>query len=125
MLLALEGLPNPGFGGKRPLSFEAAAAVHRAWLRNRETTLAGHHGAVNAAAFSPEGTHVVTASDDKTARVWDLRQERPSFVALEGHQNLVVSAAFSPDGTQVVTASSDGTARVWDLREKQPSFVSL
>ena len=39
-----------------------------------------------SASFSPDGTHVVTASDDKTARVWDLRGERPTFVALEGHQ---------------------------------------
>ena len=78
-----------------------------------------------SAAFSPDGTHVVTASMDKTARVWDLREKQPSFVALEGHQGRVNSAAFSPDGTHVVTASEDKTARVWDLREKQPSFVAL
>jgi WD40 repeat protein len=56
---------------------------------------------------------VATASDDKTARVWDLRGERPSFVTLEGHQGTVWSASFSPDGTHVVTASQDNTARVW------------
>jgi hypothetical protein len=68
---------------------------------------------------------VVTASWDKTARVWDLRQTRPSFVALKGHQGPVWSAAFSPDGTQVVTASDDGTALVWDLGVNPPSFVAL
>ena len=52
---------------------------------------------------------------DGTARVWDLRGERPSFVALEGHQGGVDSASFSPDGTHVVTASYDRTARVWRL----------
>ena len=56
---------------------------------------------------------MVTASDDGTARVWDLRGERPSFVALEGHQGPVLSASFSADGTHVVTASEDNTARVW------------
>jgi len=125
MLLALEGLPEPGFGGARPLSYEAAAALHQAWLRNRETALAGHRGAVLTAAFSPDGSHVVTVSDDKTARVWDLRGDKPSFVALEGHQSTIWSAAFSPDGTHVVTASSDKTARVWDLRGDKPSFVAL
>ncbi len=125
ILLALEALPNPGFGSARPLSYEAAAALHQAWLRNRETALAGHRGAVNVAAFSPDGTHVVTASDDGTARVWDLRANPPSFVALEGHREDVHSAAFSPDGTHVVTASYDGTARVWDLRASPPSFVAL
>ena len=109
MLLALEALPEPGFGGARPLSSDAAAALHQAWLRNRETALAGHRGAVDSASFSPDGAHVVTASEDGTARVWDLRGERPTFVALEGHQGSVFSASFSADGTHVVTAS--GTAR--------------
>jgi WD40 repeat protein len=59
---------------------------------------------------------VVTASADNTARVWDLRGDKPSFVALEGHRGGVNSAAFSPDGTHVVTASYDNTARVWMTR---------
>jgi len=125
MLLALEALPEPGFGGERRLSFEAAAALQQVWLRNRETALAGHRGLVSSASFSPDGTHVVTASDDKTARMWDLRGERPTFVALEGHQGPVRSASFSSDGTHVVTASEDKTARVWDLRGERPSSVAL
>jgi hypothetical protein len=130
MLLALEALPEPAFGDRdldshRPLSLDAAAALHQSWLRNRETTLAGHHGPVHSAVFSPDGLRALTAADDKTARVWDLRGKQPGFVALEGHRGPVVSAAFSPDGTHVVTASADGTARVWDLRQRQPSFVAL
>ncbi len=101
----------------------------RVWdLREKQPSfvaLEGHQDPVNSAAFSPDGTHVVTASWDKTARVWDLREKQPSFVALEGHQGPVDSAAFSPDGTHVVTASDDKTARVWDLRAKPPSFVAL
>jgi WD40 repeat protein len=44
-------------------------------------------------------------------RVWDLRDDKPSFVVLD--EGSVYCAAFSPDGTHVVTASSDKTARVW------------
>jgi WD40 repeat protein len=125
MLLALEALPEPGFGEKRPVSSEAAAALHQAWLRNRETALAGHRGSVRSASFGPDGTHVVTASEDKTARVWNLQGTRPTFVALEGHQDAVNSASFSPDGAHVVTASEDKTARVWDRRGERPTFVTL
>jgi predicted oxidoreductase (fatty acid repression mutant protein) len=71
-----------------------------------------HQGAVLSAAFSPDGTRVVTASKDKTARVWDTVTGKPRS-RLE-HQGIVVSAAFSPDGTRIVTASKDKTARVWD-----------
>jgi hypothetical protein len=86
LLLALQALPDPGFGGQRPVSYEAASALHQVWLRNRETALAGHRRPLTAGSFSSDGMHVVTASEDSTARVWDLRCQRPTFVALEGHR---------------------------------------
>jgi WD40 repeat protein len=64
---------------------------------------------VNSAAFSSDGARVVTASDDKTARIWDARTGR-AIVTLEGHSASVWSAAFSSDGARVVTASEDNTA---------------
>jgi WD40 repeat protein len=68
---------------------------------------------------------VVTASDDNTARVWDLRGERPSFVALEGHQDALRSASFSADGTHVVTASWDSSARVWRAFPDANTLISI
>src|SRR5262249_30019052 len=73
-----------------------------------------HQGMVISAAFSPDGTRVVTASWDKTARVWDATTARLVSPLLE-HQGGVRSAAFSPDGTRVVTTSDDRAARVWHL----------
>ena len=58
---------------------------------------------------------MVTASWDKTARVWDAATGKPLIAPFE-HQAEVVSATFSSDGTRVVTASWDKTARVWDVR---------
>ena len=66
-----------------------------------------------SAAFSPDGARIVTASDDKTARVWDAATGK-AIAVLSGHDGAVLSAAFSPDGARVVTASDDKTARVWD-----------
>jgi WD40 repeat protein len=77
-------------------------------------TLRGHADRVGDAAFSPDGTLVVTASDDGTARIWSAADGR-WVRTLAGHTDAVVSAAFSPDGRLVVTASADGTARVFDV----------
>jgi WD40 repeat protein len=64
-------------------------------------------------AFSPDGTHLATASEDKTAKVWDTASGR-EIRTLAGHTAGVVGVAFSPDGTRLATASKDKTAKVWD-----------
>ena len=65
--------------------------------------LRGHEGTVLCAAFSPDGSRIVTASEDKTARIWDIATSREIAVLL-GHSYHVQSAAFSADGSRIVTA---------------------
>ena len=67
-----------------------------------------------SAVFSFDGGRIVTASDDKTARVWDVANSKP-ICELKGHQRGVTSAAFSPNGKHIVTASRDTTVRIWNL----------
>ena len=62
-----------------------------------------------------DGSHIVTASGDGTAKVWDARTGT-EVLSLKGHGDMVMSASFSPDRSRIVTASADGTARVWDAR---------
>ena len=73
--------------------------------------LEGHQGIVRSVVFSNDGQRVVTASDDATARVWDLQGRELNV--LDNHTSSVFSTVFSADGQKVVTASSDNTARVW------------
>jgi WD40 repeat protein len=76
-------------------------------------TLEGHSNGVWSAAFSPDGSRIVTASGDGTAKVWDAATGRLRST-LSGHAAGVESAAFSPDGSRIVTASADRTAKLWD-----------
>lgn len=78
-------------------------------------SLEGHQDVIYRAAFSPDGTRIVTASSDNTAKIWDA-QTGKELLTLAGHKNWVRSAAFSPDGTRVVTASDDNTVKVWDAQ---------
>ena len=74
----------------------------------------GTPDSVNSASFSPDGSRIVTGSDDRTAKVWD------ATIGTEGVTLTLAPAparipSFSPDGCgRWVTASSDGTAKVWD-----------
>ena len=73
-------------------------------------TLESAAGVVWAVALTPDGRQALTASEDFTARVWDVMSGTCERV-LEGHTGWVVGVAISPDGSHAVTASHDGTAR--------------
>jgi len=74
--------------------------------------LSGHSAPVYRVTYSPDGTRIVTASYDHTARVWDARTGL-ELQRLSGHLGMVRSVHYSPDGTRIVSASKDGT-RIWD-----------
>ncbi len=74
----------------------------------------GQANGLTSAAFSQDGRFVVTASEDRTACLWDLATLEPGVPLT--HPQQVLSARFSPDGFRVVTACHDGVARVWDVR---------
>jgi WD40 repeat protein len=74
--------------------------------------LRGHSSRLYAVKFSPDGKHLVTASGDRTARIWGIPSGKLQ-TTLRGHSAHVFGAAFSPNSKRVVTASGDGTARIW------------
>lgn len=76
-------------------------------------TLHGHLKELRRAAYNADGTRIITASADKTARLWDSDTKWIN-PALTGHQWQVLSADFSPESKRIVTGSMDGTAKIWD-----------
>ena len=75
-------------------------------------TIGGPAGKILSASFSPDGSRILTVSENNTSRVWDARTGAETL-ALKGQVGGVASAAFSPDGSRIVTASWDNMARVW------------
>jgi WD40 repeat protein len=75
-----------------------------------------HKQYINSASFSRDRKFVITASDDSTAKVWDLKGNE--IICLKGHNNKVIDATFSGDGNIIVTATIDNTLRIWSRTGK-------
>src|SRR5439155_352898 len=65
-----------------------------------------------SAGFSPDGTKVVTAGADGTARVWQAARGT-QLMALRVSKDLS-GAVFSPDGRRILTSSPEKGAVIWD-----------
>lgn len=74
--------------------------------------LKGHQNRIADAAFSPDGQRIVTASDDKTMRVWDLTG-RP-IAELKVNQRLM-KVGFSQDGQRIFYSDRNGKVRAWQV----------
>jgi WD40 repeat protein len=76
-----------------------------------------------SAAFSPDGKRIVTASDLRPSRIWDVATGRMLHSLggrsgqADGHDTR--RAAFSPDG-KLVVASSGQVVHVWDVASGRP-----
>ena len=77
--------------------------------------LAGHTDQVHAIEFSPDGTMLVSASEDATTRLWRL-DTQAEIAMFRGHGGPVMSVTFDPAGSRIATSGMDATTRLWDLQ---------
>lgn len=94
---------------------EAVDVLRQSLMESHVRLTIAEKDVVTDASFSPDGTRLVTGTDDGAARIWDLSRGKPSLMReLMGHTAPVTGVAFNPDGSLIVTTSADRTARLWD-----------
>eukprot|EP00906_Rhabdomonas_costata_P022039 RCo031903 len=89
-------------------------AVRELRRRVRPHVFTGHTSPVFSCAFSPSGQRIVSASRDRTVKLWDTASGR-EVLTLHKHKDCVTCCHFSPaDGRYVLTGSDDHVAILWD-----------
>jgi len=92
---------------------ELISALHQASiLRKEKSRFVGHQDSVISVAFSADGKRVLTGSEDKTAKLWNLDGD---LLQTFNEKSIVNSVAFAPDGKSVLTGNSDGSVKLWSL----------
>ncbi|MCP4591615.1 MAG: hypothetical protein GY842_12815, partial [bacterium] len=93
-----------------PLAVTAIRKVLRHQLATLE--LRGHKAAVRDVSWSPGGDRIVSASDDGTARIWDIDAMGDPIIL--PHDESVRTASFGPSGDRIVTVAGKA-ALVWNI----------
>ena len=65
-------------------------------------------------ALSGDGSVLVSGSDDKSVKIWDVKLGR-TLKTLTGHRREVFAVDINKAGTTIISGSLDKTCRVWDV----------
>lgn len=76
-----------------------------------------HNATVRSVNFSSDGKLLLTSSDDKSLKVWNVADRRFIY-SLTGHSNWVRTAHFSPDSRLVGSGADDKTVKIWDTEQR-------
>ncbi|KAF7042036.1 hypothetical protein CFC21_051739 [Triticum aestivum] len=78
-------------------------------------SLRGHADYSFASAWHPDGRVLATGNQDRTCRLWDVRNPSEAFAVLEGRIGAVRGLRFSPDGRFLAAAEPADFVRVYDV----------
>lgn len=85
--------------------------------------LSGHLNGVVTVAFSPNGSLLVSGSEDGSIRIWDPFTGALIAGPLTGHRMTVKVVQFTQDGDRLISAAGDTSVRIWDIK-RLPKLAS-
>lgn len=108
------------------IALDSLVATEISQRRLLLNTLKGHAGAVTAMAFTPKQETIISGSEDKTIKSWELTESKRSDYRLRSTSpSIVSSVAFSPNGKWLAVGNSDLSLSVWNTDDKQSQGTFL
>jgi WD40 repeat protein len=111
-----EGMLFAEMSGKTTLQLRRFIWEKRKQGTPDENLPLGHIMTVSACCFSHDGKLILSASFDKTLKLWCARTGG-LWATLVGPTESVMDCCFSPCGTQIISASMDGTLAMWNIED--------
>lgn len=112
MLLALNALPG-NYGGQRPISSLAAAALERATYQNLLKAVLPHQHSATRVYLNADESRLLVVLDEGEAHIWDFHSMEQ--VQKVRHGSTISHAEFSSNGSLLLTVSDDNSISVWDV----------
>lgn len=106
------------FGELHVWSVETGARICSMDSGERLLGVRGHRRTVFSALFSPDGSMLLTASDDGTTQIRDPQTGR-CMSTIMAHEGIVFVARFAPYSPEFVTAGADGVVCLWDIETSE------
>ena len=78
--------------------------------------LQGHTDMVFSISISRNDLYIVSASNDKTIRIWDRRNKIQESI-LVGHDGGILGVAITSDDQYIISSSNDRSVRIWNFQD--------
>jgi WD40 repeat protein/serine/threonine protein kinase len=98
---------------------DGRVVIWNAQTRQKITEIKGHQSGVSAIGFMPDGLRLVTAGDDRAAKLWDTQTWTQTLTLDAGAE--MDTMAISPDGNTIVLVDHYAhRARIWNANDPEP-----
>ncbi len=98
-----------------------SALIANIYESSQRHHLQGHDKSVRSVSISNDGKIIVSGSEDKTIKVWNL--ETGKTHTLTGHDGEVWSVSITDNGKTIVSGSEDKTIKVWNLETRKGELI--
>ncbi|XP_074644930.1 serine-threonine kinase receptor-associated protein-like [Tubulanus polymorphus] len=88
-------------------------------LKGDELHTFNHKHIVKSVDFSPDGSQLLTGSNEKLLRIFDLEKPDSAPKEFSGHTSHIRQVLYTKDGQKIISASDDKTIRVWDIHNQE------